>query len=204
MFCKNCGKEIDKNAVVCVHCGVSVKAKKPIFKRWWFWALIACLFIGAVSSGTSSDGDTSSGNNTGNSGAVQNQTEVQIPAEFAQECPVEVSASISDNMIGVPELSCHIANKTDKEIAAIQFYFMPKDVYGDDVNTIFTANKLQTDTAIAPNGSCTRGWQLLDQDVKSGDIYVYSVYFTDGSEWGDKDASLSKIKKYGIKLAVEG
>lgn len=25
MFCKNCGKEIDDNAYVCVHCGVKVK-----------------------------------------------------------------------------------------------------------------------------------------------------------------------------------
>lgn len=24
MFCKNCGKEIDDNAVVCIHCGVAV------------------------------------------------------------------------------------------------------------------------------------------------------------------------------------
>ncbi len=24
MFCRNCGKEIDDNAVVCVHCGVAV------------------------------------------------------------------------------------------------------------------------------------------------------------------------------------
>jgi len=23
MYCKNCGKEIDKNAVICVHCGIS-------------------------------------------------------------------------------------------------------------------------------------------------------------------------------------
>ncbi|MCB5253781.1 MAG: zinc ribbon domain-containing protein [Candidatus Cloacimonadaceae bacterium] len=26
MFCSNCGKEIDDNAVVCIHCGVSTKA----------------------------------------------------------------------------------------------------------------------------------------------------------------------------------
>lgn len=25
MFCKNCGKEIDDNAYVCVHCGIKVK-----------------------------------------------------------------------------------------------------------------------------------------------------------------------------------
>lgn len=203
MFCKNCGKEIDKNAVVCVHCGVSLKTPKSIFKRWWFWVLIVCLFIGAVSSGISSDDGVSGGDTSGDSTATHSKTEMKIPSEFAQECPIEVSASVSDNVIGVPELSCHILNKTDKEIAAIQFYFLPKDVYGDDVNTIFTSNKLQTDTAIAPNGSCTRSWQLLDQDVKSGDIYIYSVYFTDGSEWGDKDAPITNVKKYGVKLTVE-
>ena len=34
MFCKNCGKEIDDNAVVCPHCGVSTakpsEEKKPV------------------------------------------------------------------------------------------------------------------------------------------------------------------------------
>lgn len=25
MYCKNCGKEVDDNAVVCVHCGVALK-----------------------------------------------------------------------------------------------------------------------------------------------------------------------------------
>jgi len=28
MFCRNCGKEIDNKAVVCVHCGVPPKAEK--------------------------------------------------------------------------------------------------------------------------------------------------------------------------------
>ena len=44
---------------------------------------------------------------------------------------------------------------------------------------------------------------MLDSEIKSGDVYVYSVYFSDGSEWGDKDASVSNIKKYGYKTKVE-
>lgn len=38
MKCKNCGQEIDKKAVVCTGCGC--KIKKPIYKKWWFWALV--------------------------------------------------------------------------------------------------------------------------------------------------------------------
>lgn len=29
MFCKNCGKEINDNADVCIHCGVRVKPEAP-------------------------------------------------------------------------------------------------------------------------------------------------------------------------------
>ena len=30
MFCKNCGKEIDDNAVVCPYCGIQVVETKPV------------------------------------------------------------------------------------------------------------------------------------------------------------------------------
>ena len=60
MICKNCGKEIDKKAAVCVHCGVAVKQKKSIFKRWWFW-LIVVVVIGAVAAGGGEESAPQSG-----------------------------------------------------------------------------------------------------------------------------------------------
>lgn len=30
MYCKNCGKEIDDNAVICIHCGVAQKKVEEI------------------------------------------------------------------------------------------------------------------------------------------------------------------------------
>jgi len=36
MFCKNCGKEINENAAVCIHCGCAVEKKqeeKPEFQE---------------------------------------------------------------------------------------------------------------------------------------------------------------------------
>ena len=30
MFCKNCGKEIDDNAVICVHCGVATGVNNTV------------------------------------------------------------------------------------------------------------------------------------------------------------------------------
>lgn len=133
----------------------------------------------------------------------QTKIENSIPEEFADMCPVEVSSSMYDNIIGVPEIKCTFKNGTDKEIAAIKLYFSPRDVYGADVSTIFTTNELYTDDPIAAGGSSSRSWQLLDSEIKSGDVFIYSVYFSDGTEWGDKDASVSDIKKYGYKISTK-
>ena len=54
MNCKKCNGEIDKKAVVCVHCGC--KIKKPIYKKWWFWVLIAVIaIIGGASGGNNTE-----------------------------------------------------------------------------------------------------------------------------------------------------
>ena len=168
------------------------------------------LFVGIINS---FDADTANINETEGKRAaseiseekkeeVQIKKEPEIPAEFADECPISVSVSIYDNIIGFPELKCNIKNKTDKEISAIQLYFLPKDVYGEKADGIFAQNKLQYDTPIPANATDTVVWQMIDQSVKSGDLFVYSVYFSDGSEWGDRNAAASKIKKYALQTQV--
>lgn len=52
MFCRNCGKEIDENADVCIHCGTFVKEpkeSKPVdpAKTGWILAII-CFFLGGL------------------------------------------------------------------------------------------------------------------------------------------------------------
>lgn len=41
--CKECGHEIAESAKVCPNCGA--KVKKPVYKRWWFWALLVVIII---------------------------------------------------------------------------------------------------------------------------------------------------------------
>ena len=55
--CKTCGQEIANSAKVCPNCGA--KVKKPIFKKWWFWAIIVVLIIciGAASNGGNKSGN---------------------------------------------------------------------------------------------------------------------------------------------------
>lgn len=63
MYCHHCGAQLSDNAKFCTECGARItnsqqsispikkrKVKKPIIKRWWFWALIVFALIIALSS----------------------------------------------------------------------------------------------------------------------------------------------------------
>lgn len=158
---------------------------------------VAIVCIAIMSGGNSNSQNTDKKTNTTSS------EETTVPVEFSEKCPVEVSSSMYDNIIGVPEVKCTFKNTADKEIAAIKLHFEPRDVYDEEINTLFTANELYTDDPIAVGGTSSRSWQLLDDEIKSGDLYIYSVYFSDGTEWGNKDAALSDIKEYAYKISTK-
>ena len=88
MYCKKCGTEMQDDVLFCPNCGAEVSpttsqseqsskddnkqqkgtnVKKPIQKRWWFWAIIGVvvltIFIGLFGSG---DGDQGGGNASSN------------------------------------------------------------------------------------------------------------------------------------------
>lgn len=43
--CQTCGAEIAADAKTCPHCGARNKAKKPVYKRPWFWFLLCVIVI---------------------------------------------------------------------------------------------------------------------------------------------------------------
>lgn len=64
MFCTNCGKEIDNNAVICVHCGVATgkqMSNNESSGRSWVAALLLCLFLGGLGAHRFYVGKTGSG-----------------------------------------------------------------------------------------------------------------------------------------------
>jgi len=191
--CKACNQEIAKSAKICPHCGS--KNKKPIFKQWWFWVIITILFVAIISSGGNTDNENITNNNTNPDETINNSSNTvnSVASDFEGDCGIKASAEIGNNIINVPELQITITNTTDKEIAAIQFYAVPYDVYGEKIKTWVTQNKFYTNTPISAGKTTTISQQFLDQDVKTVTLYVYSVYFADGSEWGNKDATTSKI-----------
>lgn len=56
-YCQSCGKEIMPGMKNCPNCGK--KIKKPIYKKVWFWILIAFFVIGVVSSAGSNNTESS-------------------------------------------------------------------------------------------------------------------------------------------------
>jgi len=46
MFCKNCGKEIDDKAVICVHCGCATG--NIGMSKEWLITLVLCLLLGGL------------------------------------------------------------------------------------------------------------------------------------------------------------
>lgn len=150
--------------------------------------------------------ETPDTNANGNENGNENESKAEptpksdVPEEYADDCPIAVTVSLYDDVLGLPNLKCALQNLTDKEILAVEIYFVPYDVYSEEIRGLFVPNKFTLDsTAIPAYASDTKYCSLLDDDIKSGDVYVYSVYFEDGSAWGDRNASTKTIKKYGLK-----
>lgn len=66
-FCKSCGSELPGNdATKCPSCGA--KLTKPIYKRFWFWAVIIVgVIVIASVAGSSGSGDSGTGGSSVNS-----------------------------------------------------------------------------------------------------------------------------------------
>jgi hypothetical protein len=196
--CKTCGAEIASSAKSCPSCGA--KNKPPIYIRVLavfsslFIAIVIVVFIAAIA-GTDDTAD--SGNNS-------NQVVHSESSSFDGNCGIAASAEMGSSVLGLPELTISITNTTNKEISAIQYYIIPYDVYGNEIDRWTELNKRYTDEAIGAGQTDTVLVDFLENRVKTVKLYVYSVYFADGKEWGDKDATKSEILSNGAIIEVSG
>ena len=203
--CKACGKEISSSAKNCVHCGA--KNAKPIFAKWWFWLIVAivCISIaGGSSAGNTSTPTTNTQNNQSTVGQNNTVNSNVKNNAFSGDCGISAVAEMGTDIIGQPTVTISVTNTTNKNILAVKFYAVPLNVYGEELKGIFAQNELYTDDTIAANGSTSCSWQFLDNEIKSVKLYVYSVYFEDGTQWGDKEATKSTILKNGLEIEVSG
>lgn len=200
--CKSCGQELAKSAKTCPHCGA--KNTKPFFTKWWFWLIFICIVVTITANGN----DNTTSINTHSSPDQTTQHNVLSPNEktsvFSGDCGISAVAEMGIDIIGQPTVSVSITNTSDKDISAIKFYALPFDVYGEELKGIFTTNYLSTDNTITAGNSKSIFWQFLDNNVKTVKLYIYSVYFSDGSEWGDREATKSVILQNAPEITVHG
>lgn len=220
MFCSKCGKEITGNLYNCPHCGNPVAVPSvpppPIYVQQvqqksgcgkTIGCAIAVLFglgmmggiIGSITSQQSESTSDSENTSGGENKATPVTTETaQAPSKFDGDCGISASAHLSSDIINHPQLKINVRNTSGKAIRAIQFYSVPYDVYGEEIDSfMFTQKKLYTDDLIPSGKSKTLTFgPFLLSNIKSVKLYVYSVYYDDGTEWGDKEAISSEILKF--------
>lgn len=82
--CKHCGAEIAASAKVCPQCGG--KNKPPIYKRWWFIAIIVLIVLSAIGgSGSSSDSSASSSKATSKTSASTASSVASVAPEISED-----------------------------------------------------------------------------------------------------------------------
>ena len=94
--CKHCGQEIAASAKVCPHCGG--KNKPPIYKRWWFLAIIVIIVLAAIGGSGSSDssGSTSS---TATSKTAVSSSSSEAAIEYTAYTVTELSEDLDSNAL---------------------------------------------------------------------------------------------------------
>lgn len=189
MRCRYCYTKATKGQKYCTACGKPMQRGLAIYEA--IIAIVLCSIVGWFCLTIQIEEMEES-----------ERAEAITKQQFSEECPIEVTAKVEDNLIGYPMLRCAVKNNSDKDIIAYELYFVPKDVYGEERTNWKVTNKLVSDSLLKAGTSEKASWSLLDELIKKGDLYVYSVTFDDGTSWGDKDAYRTNILKYGKNMSV--
>ena len=121
-------------------------------------------------------------------------------------CPISIRASYytSDQTLTITA-----TNNGNKTISAIKYLIVVYDVYGNTLKQYGYGSSALTATYDKFNinsGSNGIGdWKLNGfSNGKSLDIYIYSVYYSDGKEWGSRDLTISDIINFAPKEYIFG
>ena len=169
MLCKNCGSRVDDHSNFCTKCGAPINQtatpstaqtkKKPIYKKWWFWVIIALaiLIIGSSGSNTGSSNPT-------NPPAPAAPQAIKVSAEDLREAyeqnEVAAEKKYGDQLVEVTGIvnnvgtdilnNVYVTLSTGEYLKSIQCYFEADDeidkvatlVEGQEVTILGTCNGL--------------------------------------------------------------
>lgn len=198
MYCKHCYKMIDDDAEFCPACGKPQKrqARKPIYKRWWFWLIVVVAFFIVLPSG--SDQPEIVGNGSGSNTVKNDSSPTYITiGQTADWNDIRVTFNSATQSFGnewfTPSqgnvyIVCEftIENNTDSELNISSL--MCFDAYVDDYSTGISlsaessVDKETLDGTIAP-GKKMKG--IVGYEVPSN-WELLEIHFTPDF-WSSKD-----------------
>ncbi len=173
--CKTCNNEIASSAKTCPSCGA--KNKKPIYKKWWAWAIAVIVVVG-VAGGSETDESSKGGSVSNNTNTTVNgETDDKAVAEVKEFYAVGEEVQIGDNILIVNSVekssgsewdapkdghefiivSVTIKNGGSSEISYNPYDFKMQNSQGQITDTAFTI--IDTDTALS-YGNLASGGQI--------------------------------------------
>ncbi len=184
-----CGHDIEESTTNCPPC--AIRNKKPFFMKWWFWT-IAVIFI-CIIGGTVRELENLNYKDIDTMAEKTEATTETVSSVFDGNCGIAASAKIESNTINMFQSDITITNTAGKEITAIRFYVVLYNVSGGEITGASDQRTLSVSTPIPADETTTISYQPIENGVRNMKLYVYSVCFADGTQWGDKDAATSEI-----------
>lgn len=100
-FCKDCGAQLDGSTKVCPQCGAkNASLKQPIYKKWWFWVILAVIVFAAIGAGNSGPKKVGQNQPSG-SGGISQPSASGDPAPAVRESKFYVGEQLELNSIVV-------------------------------------------------------------------------------------------------------
>ena len=166
---------------------------------WWYTEQAYCLYNrdGTSVISRSEESDTM---------VESNDSEEDYGYLFDSPCPITIDVEYHTSK---QSLIISVTNDSDKQIKAIKYMVIVYDAYGEVVKKYdygATEISLTYDSrALNSHDSSLGKWTLNGfEDGRSLDIYIYDVYYSDGSEWGSREITVDGIKAYATKIHKEG
>lgn len=152
-------------------------SKKPIYKKWWFWVIIAVVAIGVIAN-LGGNGDKSPAKDTSSG------TSSTISTQSTDNNTVDDTSSVSSSTpeSSIPPTSSQPTESSKAETSSVPTVSKYEQIYNEYAQKIKDA---------APTSSITELAEISNEGVSKMAEYMYTAKGTDGQyatyeEWAGK------------------
>ena len=177
--CKTCKQEIAISAKICPHCGA--KHAAPLYKKWWFWSIIAVVIIGVA--GNNSDETDPQNDADVNTHGTETVMTIDLETEYLSAYSTEAITEKIDQAAETVETTTEpTENLTMGQINALgsaKTYLMFSAFSYDGLIEQLEFEKYSHEDAVYAADHCGADWDK--QALKSAENYLdFSAFSYEG------------------------